>query len=77
MHKLLELGNVGRAARCLDSLPLAPQTEATTQRLRELHPSAPPPRAARTDSDTPTANITADAFHEVLDRLPKGKAAGM
>ena len=74
VHHLLTLGSVTRAAKSLEAVPIADPTEDTIAKLRELHPSAPPPPA-----QNPTAaamEVTMDTFRDALRSLPKGSSAG-
>jgi hypothetical protein len=44
MHSLLQSGNVGRAALCLQDLPLATVTSEVMQQFTALHPYVDPPQ---------------------------------
>jgi hypothetical protein len=73
-HRQLTLGNVSRAAKCIQAAPLAETTEATMAALRALHPSAPPPPLP-----APTAAavvVSLDVLSDVMSALPKGSAPG-
>lgn len=74
MHRLLTLGSVTRAAKCLEALPLAQPTAHTMAALQALHPSAPPPPAPATT--TAPVHVSLEVFRDVLRQLPKGAAAG-
>ena len=69
-------GNIGRAARCLDSLPVVPITAETLPSLHALHPPAPPPARARANPPaTAPAQVEAEQFQDILKRL-KAAAEG-
>jgi Reverse transcriptase (RNA-dependent DNA polymerase) len=75
IHRLLGLGSVRRAARVLESLPLAEPNAATVAALRALHPDEPAP-ALRAPPVAP-AVVTAAILKQVLMAIPRGSAAGL
>ena len=78
IHRHIRNGNDGRAARCLDSGCMAVVDDATIALLKALHPQAPPP-VPRTVVDGPAgpAQLDADRFLGILQRLPQGAASGV
>ena len=79
LHRHVREGNDGRAARCLNSSPVAPINDSTIEQLKALHPTTPPPLPPDTGEavHATTAYIDAAAFLGILHRLPTGKAAGL
>jgi hypothetical protein len=75
MCSLLQSGNVGRAARCLQSIPLATVTPDVMQQFATLHPHQEPPCMPITD--VPPLCITADTLTAVLGRLRRSTALGL
>ena len=79
IYRHVRNGNDGRAARCLDSSPVAQICDETLAQLRCLHPAAPAP-SQPTPHDAPQggpAQVEADALSHILLRLPRGTAAGL
>jgi hypothetical protein len=73
-HKQLALGNVSRAAACIEAAPLAELTPENLEALRALHPAAEPPPVPVTSAMPVT--VSQDMLVEVLHELPKGSAPG-
>jgi hypothetical protein len=73
-HRQLTLGNVSRAAKCIEAAQLAELTEPNLAALRALHPAAPPPPVPTTTALP--ATVTQDMLVDVLGQLPKGSAPG-
>ena len=66
----------GKACAALLSKGLSPETAATAEELRMLHPSHPAPRA-RSERDLPASlDIDADAVARALRAFPAGTAPG-
>ena len=74
MHRLLTLGSVTRAAKCLEALALAQPTTDKIEALRALHPSAPPPPAPAIT--TVAVHVSLDVFGDELRQLPNLKGSG-
>jgi hypothetical protein len=74
IHRQLQLGNISRAARVLQESPQATVTDEVLEGLTALHPheDAPQPPAAE---ECP-AQITSGILVKVLDKVPRGSAAG-
>jgi hypothetical protein len=75
LHSLLQSGNFGRAARCLQSLPLATVTPEVMQKFAALHRYEDPPQIPPTD--VPPICITAETLSAVLTHLRRGTAPGL
>ena len=74
IHGQLTLGNVSRASKCLEALPIAEPTAAAIAQLQALHPEAPPPELQA--AATSPAQLDDDMFQDVLHKLPRGSAPG-
>ncbi len=74
MHRLLTLGSITRAARCLEALPIVDPTEEVLAVLRALHPQSQPPVAP--EPTTGPVQVTEETFTTVLQALPKGSCPG-
>jgi hypothetical protein len=74
IHRQLQLGNISRAARVQQESPLATVTDEVLEVLTalHLHEDAPQPPAAE---ECP-AQITSGILVKVLDKVPRGSAAG-
>jgi hypothetical protein len=70
----LRMGDVRKALQMLNSAPIAPKTDATFQRLRDLHPKGPTPASIQTH-DTP--HLTDDVVRAALSSFGPGSAAGL
>ena len=77
IHRHVRNGHEGRAGRCLDSSRMAVVDDATIAQLKALHPPAPPP-IPPTVEEGPAgpAQVDADRFLGILQRLPQGTASG-
>jgi hypothetical protein len=73
-HRQLTLGNISRAAKCIEAAPLAELNEANLAARRALHPAAPPPPVPTTTAMP--ASVSQDMLVGVLGELPKGSAPG-
>ena len=64
IHRHVRNGNGGRAARCLDSSPVAQINDNTLAQIRGLHPAAPAPSQPAPDDAPPggPAQVEAEAF---------------
>jgi hypothetical protein len=65
----LRMGDVRKALQMLNSAPIAPKTDATFQRLRDLHPKGPIPAPIQTH-DTP--HFTDDVVRAALSSFGPG-----
>lgn len=74
VHKMLALGSVSKAAKCVDALPMAEPTEEVLAKLRTLHPHEGEP-AIPAPTSAPV-RITAELLSDVMQRVPKGSAPG-
>ena len=75
MHAHLSMGNVSRAAKCLDALPIAEPTADVVEALRALHPQADPPHIP--DVQAQPLDLDDDTFEKLLKRLPRSSAPGL
>jgi hypothetical protein len=66
----LRMGAVRKALQMLNSAPIAPKTDATFQRLRDLHPKGPTPAPIQTHD-------TDDVVRAALSSFGPGSAAGL
>ena len=74
IHQLLRVGAVSRAARGItDQAAVAPD-DAVHAALQALHPDEPPPDLPL--QATPAAVLRREHLDAVMQRLPRGKAAG-
>jgi hypothetical protein len=74
----LRMGDVRKALQLLNSAPIAPKTEATLQRLKDLHPTGPLPEPLPKVSnleDVP--HFTDDLVRSALSTFGPGSAAGL
>ena len=78
IHRHVRNGNDGRAARCLDSSRMAVVDDTTMAKLKAVHPPASPP-VPPTVEEGPAgpAQVDADRFLGILQRLPQGTASGL
>ena len=78
VHRHVRNGNDGRAARCIDSSRMAVVDDVTVAHLKALHPAAPPP-VPPTVEEGPAgpAQVDADRFLGILQRLRQGTASGL
>jgi hypothetical protein len=72
------MGDVRKALQLLNSAPIAPKTDATLQRLKDLHPEGPLPQPLPSISnpeDIP--HFTDDLVRSALGTFGPGSAAGL
>ena len=62
----LRMGDVRKALQLLNSAPIAPKTEATLQRLRDLHPTGPPPEPLPPVASQDVPRFTDDLVRSAL-----------
>ena len=72
---LREDGQVGKAAKALGSLGVAPMNEETVEALRRLHPQSPPPNIEKKEEGT-SFKIDFQLLQQVMRSFPKGTACG-
>ena len=80
IHHHVHNGNDGRAARCLDSSRIAVVDDTTMAQLKAIHPPASPPVPLTVDAAgraAGQAQVDADRFPGILQRLPQGTASGL
>lgn len=76
-RRQLELGSVQRSARTLSATGLVEVTDGVLQQLQEKHPVAEPPMLPPSpETAPPPVSVSADVFRDVLQKLPRGSAAG-
>jgi hypothetical protein len=74
IHRQLQLGNISCAARVLQESPLATVTDEVLEVLTALHPHEDPPQPPAAE-ECPV-QITPGILAKVLDKVPRGSAAG-
>jgi hypothetical protein len=73
----LRMGDVKKALQLLNSAPLAPATEETFQRLKDLHPQGPLPDALPKIKAEDIPIFTDDLVRSALSTFGPGSAAGL
>ena len=78
IHRRVRNGNDGREARCLDSSRMAVVDDTTMAQLKALHPPASPPVTPIVEEGPAgPAQVDADRFLGILQRLLQGTASGL
>jgi len=74
----LRMGDVRKALQLLNSSPIAPKTEATLQRLKDLHPKGPLPEPLpQVPNPENIPHFTDDLVRSALSTFGPGSAAGL
>ena len=74
----LRMGDVRKALQLLNSAPIAPKTEATLQRLKDLHPKGPLPEPLpQVSNPEDIPHFTDDLVRSALSTFGPGSAAGL